>query len=125
MARERGTDVFATERDVCLIVDETDGVALLIGGRGEAEQMVDVLLEEGHQLREVTYKGNEQFYNVLLHRGMDMCGVGIPHDDIDSIVFLPNKADFVDLRLYRPGVPKEKKLAEFSTDFAKRMAGDD
>ena len=120
MARERGTDVRSTAKDVCLIVDKTDQVAFLIGGRGETECMVDALLDQGHQLREIKYKGNEQFYNVILHRGMEMAGLSIPMTGIDSVVYIPNKANYLDLRLYKPGVPKPNTRLEFGGELALR-----
>lgn len=104
--RTRGTDNRWTEGDVCLIIDHTNERALLVGGRGEAEQIVDML--EGNQLEKFNYKGNKQFYKPLLHGGnTQACGLGLPVVKYDTVIFWPNKAR-VDVRLFKPGVAKDK-----------------
>lgn len=107
--RTRGTDTRMTEQHVCLIIDHTNERAILVGGRGEAETVVDMLLNYGNELEEFNYRRNKQYYKPLLHHGgTEEAGLGLPVVMYDTVLIWPNRAR-VDLRICKPGVHKSKE----------------
>jgi hypothetical protein len=108
MARKRGKDNVFTEKDLCLVIHRAERTAYVIGGRGQAEKVVDMLGKS--ECVEFDWRGNKQHFKPLLYRSSRRLSAGISSDNkmIDSVVVMFNESEF-DIRFHKPGVQGVEK----------------
>jgi hypothetical protein len=108
MARERGKDNIFTEKDLCLVIHRAERTAYVVGGRGQAEKVVDMLGKD--ECLKFTWRGDEQYFKPLLYRSSRRLSAGISSDNkmVDSVVIMFNESKF-DIRFVKPGVQGVEK----------------
>lgn len=96
--REWGADTVMSKFYICSILDETDGIAYIVGGLGTTEKLVDRLTKnrkKPHQLRTFKYRKKVKPYQIMSYNRRTAYGFEVENImNWKKIVVIPGTADF-------------------------------